>query len=463
MGSFLFPDLPELIRQNQLLKNLNLKPQVGSGPVASQVQTPAANVPGDQKTVGPASQAYQTALGQQAPQISDYHPSLGRRIAGALLGGIAGAHDANSGIKTGHAVAYAPFDKQMTDYQNNLGRLKITAEGEQKGNEESAKLGELGARAEAERERAGAEEARKKTYQFQVEHPESRYKPTPKQVFELKLKDGTPTIGIFDPIKGIMSNADGEEIKKEDIAESNVYKPGVQKSPQQFLDKGTGNLITGGEKPTSAHVEEPAPKEIKETPTEKNAEWDRRNKIQFDQQLKKSRILFADSLRRQENSAKLRTNQPAAQTRATAEFAKTVEDFAPKITQQVDNLKDKIGPGEGRWNQLWVNKGGMNDPDFAGLDQDLKMYASAITRIHFGLRGGQTIVGELQKNFSEAQSPEDLKSRINHANEWVKSYAAMKGIKPEGEEPKKKDVLPGGVTLDEINQELERRKKGGNE
>lgn len=117
-------------------------------------------------------------------------------------------------------------------------------------------------------------------------------------------------------------------------------------------------------------------------------------------------------------------NTPTAQNRGRAEFAKTVVDRVPDILSQVDALKEKIGPTAGRWNQMWVNRGGMDDPDFAGLDQDLKMYASAVVVTHFGARGGGHEYREaLEKNFGEAQSPEDLKARIQHANEWIKGYA----------------------------------------
>ncbi len=125
------------------------------------------------------------------------------------------------------------------------------------------------------------------------------------------------------------------------------------------------------------------------------------------------------------------SNLPTAQNRARAEFAKTVTDRVPDLLGQIDALKDKIGPGAGRWEQMWVNKGGMNDPEFAGLDQDLKMYASAVVVTHFGARGGGHEYREaLEKNFGEAQSPEDLKARIQHADKWIQGYANIG--KPKG-------------------------------
>lgn len=115
--------------------------------------------------------------------------------------------------------------------------------------------------------------------------------------------------------------------------------------------------------------------------------------------------------------------KPTNQTKAMSEMAQTVLKQVPNIKSQVDKLADKIGPGAGRWNQFWVNKGGVDDPDFAGLDTDLDLFASALVRTHFGARGGQQYREELRKQFSQAQSPEDLKSRIDHADTWIQGYA----------------------------------------
>ena len=115
-----------------------------------------------------------------------------------------------------------------------------------------------------------------------------------------------------------------------------------------------------------------------------------------------------------------------AANQGRAEFAKTVVDQIPAINSEIDSLADQIGPGAGRWNQFWVNKGGVNDPAFAGLDQDLGLYASAVAVTHFGARGGgQHFIEALKKDFSQAQSPEDLKARIGSADKWLTGYANM--------------------------------------
>jgi hypothetical protein len=118
-----------------------------------------------------------------------------------------------------------------------------------------------------------------------------------------------------------------------------------------------------------------------------------------------------------------------------SEMAGSVLQETPRILSQIDALKSKLGPAAGRWNDLWVNKAGFNDPDFAALDQDLDLLASALVVTHFGGRGGQEYRKVLRERFGAAQSPDDLKARIQTAEKWLKNYEAM--------DKKTKDATPG--------------------
>ena len=108
-----------------------------------------------------------------------------------------------------------------------------------------------------------------------------------------------------------------------------------------------------------------------------------------------------------------------------AEMARTVLPRMQEVKNEIDTLADSVGPAAGRWNELLVNKGGADFPEFAQLDTDLDLLASAIVRTHFGARGGQEYRGELRRMFGEAQSPEDLKARIDGASGWIQGYAEM--------------------------------------
>jgi hypothetical protein len=110
------------------------------------------------------------------------------------------------------------------------------------------------------------------------------------------------------------------------------------------------------------------------------------------------------------------------------EFASSVLEQIPPIDKEIDDIAAETGPAAGRWNQWWVNKAGVNDPAFAGLDEDLGLLASAIAVMHFGARGGgQQFIQSLKHDFSQAQSPEDLKARIQSAYKWGQGYATMGG------------------------------------
>ena len=119
--------------------------------------------------------------------------------------------------------------------------------------------------------------------------------------------------------------------------------------------------------------------------------------------------------------------KPTAQTQNMAQMAQTVVPQAQNLLSEIDDMAQSIGPAVGRWNELLVNKGGKDFPEFAGLDTDLDLFASALVRTHFGARGGQGYREALKKQFSAAQSPEDLKSRIEHADTWLRGYANMGG------------------------------------
>ena len=109
------------------------------------------------------------------------------------------------------------------------------------------------------------------------------------------------------------------------------------------------------------------------------------------------------------------------------QVAQTILPQIPIIQKEVSDLSDKLGPGEGRWNDFWVNKGGVNDPAFAGLNQDLQLYATALGMAHFGASMPEGFVNDMMRDFGTAQSPEDLQARINHAENWISGYASRIG------------------------------------
>jgi hypothetical protein len=54
---------------------------------------------------------------QPQPQLSDYHPSVKRRILGGLLGGFMGIRDPKMGAQVAENVVYGPYQSQLADWK----------------------------------------------------------------------------------------------------------------------------------------------------------------------------------------------------------------------------------------------------------------------------------------------------------------------------------------------------------
>lgn len=122
--------------------------------------------------------------------------------------------------------------------------------------------------------------------------------------------------------------------------------------------------------------------------------------------------------------------KPTGNVMTRGQVAQTILPQIPVIQNEISAASGRIGPGEGRWNEWWVNKGGMKDPDFAGLSQDLQLYATAVAMAHFGASAPQSYVEALMNDFGTAQSPENLAAKVDHAGTWIEGYAARVGGNP---------------------------------
>ena len=250
------PDLSELIRRAQLqrsLQNVN-----GSGVANAPVTPPSVpavqpesggQLPlGNRLTVAPSPPQvapspreeaignYRQALQEQAPNPSDYHPSLARRLGGLALGIIGGMHDPATGARVGHDVVYGPFDQKMSAYQEKLAKAKTAFEEENKAADSESKINAEIERASAEKSRAGAEEARKKGEEYKnspegqafelkklgIQHPNlgSRNTIKPPQPFKLLLNNGESLNVLRDENTGTYTSPDGTKIGLDAIKEA---------------------------------------------------------------------------------------------------------------------------------------------------------------------------------------------------------------------------------------------------
>lgn len=189
-------DLPD-IEQPQPQSPDQSRPNLNALLPYSAPQEPAASTA--------AREAYSKFLQQPQPDISQYHPSTGRRVAATILGGLAGA---GGRPEAGRQFLYEPFTRQQSQYNATGERLKEAAGQEEKGEKETATVTELKKRGEAETERAGAEHSRAGA---EEERRRQLAEPTPdisKDLYDLELPDGNKVRGAhfvvpqFGPDKG---------------------------------------------------------------------------------------------------------------------------------------------------------------------------------------------------------------------------------------------------------------------
>lgn len=147
-------------------------------------------------------------------------------------------------------------------------------------------------------------------------------------------------------------------------------------------------------------------------------------------------------------------NTPTTQQRNVAGQAQLVHEQTPYMLSEIDRLKDKLGPMAGRWNEVMQGKLGMNDPDFAGLRADLLMYSSAVALMHARGRLPENLREEFDQAINNpAQNFANLKAVITKIDNWTVKNPGVKSDTGGG------TGLPGGISLEDINAEIERRKK----
>lgn len=149
-------------------------------------------------------------------------------------------------------------------------------------------------------------------------------------------------------------------------------------------------------------------------------------------------------------------NTLTTQQRNTASQATLVHEQTPYMLSELDRLKGKLGPMAGRWNEVMQGKLGMNDPDFAGLRADLLMYSSAVALMHARGRLPENLREEFDKAINNpSQDFANLKAVMTKVDGWT---VKNPGVKDNG--GGSNNPLPGGISLDDINAEIERRKNG---
>ncbi len=357
-----------------------------------------------------------SATGQIVPPMSPDKQRLSDLEAGqsgvskmhGIGGGIVKGLDVAGSILAPRAMTYIPGSSLNYQHQLDVARQNVTQDTAQQQQEQQIA---------DEQARAGLEQAQ--TGQFDM----------------VPVQD--PANPEQEPI--MVQRKDAERMQ------AALSRTGAQKDIASGKNETATNIAAGH----NATTEDVAGKKIASTTDIANANRDSREKVASLHEAQadfRARLVQAEKAAGGAAGGKL-----SAQNQARSEFAGTVTAQIPGLIEEVKGLKDMVGPGAGRWNDMWVNKAGFNDPKnsgaFAGLDNDLKLFASAVVVTHFGARGGgQHFIEAMIKNFSAAQTPEDFVARINSADKWLEGYAHMHGANtPAPQTPAKSDKDPFGI------------------
>lgn len=144
-------------------------------------------------------------------------------------------------------------------------------------------------------------------------------------------------------------------------------------------------------------------------------------------------------------------------TKTQRESVPTVIDMTNRIEQLVNQQVKDLGPAASRWNEFMTGKVGAPNKDFAKLRTDTALLATKLMQMHVGSRGGERIMEHFMDLIdSGRQSPENMVAALQEIRNYANEVRGTGSMVENGEG----NALPGGITVDQINAEIERRKKG---
>jgi hypothetical protein len=436
--------LTEILRRAQLARQLpsvnNSAPDQGVQPVQQLPQGPPPGIamPSNRELAG---DQYRQAAAQPPPSREEYHPSVGRRIGGALLGAIAGMHDPKTGYEVGHGAVYGPYDRKLSEYQQNLERKKQLFEEENKASGEEAKIG-------AEVNRSGAEKARQERETVQKKNLEWTGSPEGRD-FELqKLHIQHPLNAKAVPVTVTLGNGEKMNVLKRedgsyfDPSTNTVVGLGAIKKEEPLETKapvtsthfdesrGMGIELTPGQPPKATPVPGMTPKPIETLEDRARARTEHEDRAD-----NRARMAAAASTARQDHAADIKHNEPSTQAKSRGESATAALPHIDKMESLIKRVETKLGPAKGRLNDFLAGKLGTNDPDYIELMDERKFLAAAVTQMHTGARGGKAYLDEFNDMLAKgSQDPANLRRALKVARGWANDYIDVaKGHKSEKE------------------------------
>jgi hypothetical protein len=140
----------------------------------------------------------------------------------------------------------------------------------------------------------------------------------------------------------------------------------------------------------------------------------------------------------------LSTQAPTAQTRNMAQTARTVPQHIADLRQLIQKADQLgyVGPAAGRVYQGFLagKVGGTGDPDADQLLGNLigakELMASAMTRTHFGGRGGEKLVARFDNLLQNGGSAAELNGVLDQFGQYIGSYSGMDSFPKTGDPPR---------------------------
>src|SRR5271155_202156 len=117
-------------------------------------------------------------------------------------------------------------------------------------------------------------------------------------------------------------------------------------------------------------------------------------------------------------------NKLAPQILKQAQTAQTILPQLDKLEAQTYQVAEQLGPLAGRWNDLWTNKIGAPNPEFANYMAQMTFLESAVTLAHSQGRVSNLIFEQFQNLYNVGkQSPENMVQFLHATRDWMHSYA----------------------------------------
>ena len=117
-------------------------------------------------------------------------------------------------------------------------------------------------------------------------------------------------------------------------------------------------------------------------------------------------------------------NKLAPQILKQAQTAQTILPQLDKLEAQTYQVAEQLGPLAGRWNDLWTNKIGAPNPEFANYMAQMTFLESAVTLAHSQGRVSNLIFEQFKNLYDVGkQSPENMVQFLHATRDWMHSYA----------------------------------------